>query len=89
MPRSFARRTSPEVPWYHRNQHKRWTAREMDALRRLAGEHTSARVIGLRLGRSAESVLRMASRQGIALGAMRRSLHAQLIALEPQPVRNA
>jgi hypothetical protein len=52
---------------YKRNSGNPWTPPERRELKRLAGENTPTRVIGLKLGRSEDAVRSQASRQGTSL----------------------
>ena len=50
-----------------RNTGKSWTQSEVTQLRRLARENTPTRVIGLKLGRTENSVRSKASSEGVSL----------------------
>ena len=50
------------------NTGKPWTDEEVDQLRELAQGNTPTRVIGLKLGRTEESIYSKASAEGISLG---------------------
>ena len=52
---------------YTRNSGKEWTFSEVKQIRRLAKQNTPTRVIGLKLGRTANSVYTKASLEGISL----------------------
>jgi len=52
---------------YNRNSGKEWKPTEIRKLRQLAAENTPTRVIGLKLGRTANSVYARASEEGISL----------------------
>lgn len=52
---------------YTRNTGKDWTARDVRQLRELAEENTPTRVIGLKLGRTENSIRTKASSEGISL----------------------
>ena len=52
---------------YTRNTGKDWTASDVRQLRELAKENTPTRVIGLKLGRTENSVRTKASSEGISL----------------------
>ena len=54
-------------PKYIRNAGKQWTLKEVQNLRRFAGENTPTRVIGLKLGRPEAGVRAKASEKGISL----------------------
>ncbi len=49
------------------NHHKAWDEKEKVELKKLADENTPTRVIGLKLGRSEDSVRSKASKEGISL----------------------
>ena len=51
-----------------RNSGKSWTSNEMRQLNQLARQNTPTRVIGLKLGRTADAVYKRASDHGISLG---------------------
>lgn len=55
------------MPKYTRNSGKKWTSSDKRKLRRLAGENTPTRVIGLKLGRTENAVRSKASELGISL----------------------
>lgn len=50
-----------------RNTGKQWTSQEVKTLKGLAQANTPTRVIGLKLGRSADAVYSKASEKGITL----------------------
>jgi hypothetical protein len=50
-----------------RNTGTRWTQAQVATLRQLARENTPTRVIGLKLGRTADAVQNKASEKGISL----------------------
>ena len=50
-----------------RNTGTRWTASQVRELRKLAGQNTPTRVIGLKLGRTEAAVYGRASAQNISL----------------------
>ncbi|KAA9006748.1 hypothetical protein [Histidinibacterium aquaticum] len=49
------------------NDGKPWSAEDINELKHLASENTPTRVIGLKLGRSEESIYDKASEQNISL----------------------
>ena len=53
---------------YNRNSGKEWKAAEVSKLRSLAKENTPTRVIGLKLGRTEDSIYTKASEKKITLG---------------------
>ena len=55
------------MPKYTRNTGKNWTEREVSQLRTLAKENTPTRVIGLKLGRTVNSVRSKAVDKRISL----------------------
>lgn len=55
------------MPKSTRNSGKPWTPAERQQVRRLAGENTPTRVIGLKIGRTPEAITSQASRQGTSL----------------------
>jgi hypothetical protein len=55
------------MPKYTRNTGKEWTDGDVRQLRELARENTPTRVIGLKLGRTANSVRSKASNEGVSL----------------------
>ena len=55
------------MPKYTRNTGKEWTARDEKQLRELARQNTPTRVIGLKLGRTENSVRSKASSKRISL----------------------
>ena len=55
------------MPKYTRNTGKEWTKADVSQLRELARENTPTRVIGLKLGRTENSVRSKAGDQGISL----------------------
>lgn len=52
---------------YNRNSGKSWTKSDITQLRSLAKENTPTRVIGLKLGRTEDSVRTKASQTGVSL----------------------
>ena len=50
-----------------RNSGKRWTVGANTSLRKFAGGNTPTRVIGLKLGRTANAIASQASKLGISL----------------------
>lgn len=52
---------------YNRNSGKNWTNAEVSQLKQLAKENTPTRVIGLKLGRTENSVRTKASENNISL----------------------
>jgi hypothetical protein len=52
---------------YNRNTGKKWTSSEVSNLRHLAKENTPTRVIGLKLGRTEDSIRSKASEKNISL----------------------
>lgn len=52
---------------YTRNSGKSWTSKDVSNLRQLAKENTPTRVIGLKLGRTENSVRTKASENNISL----------------------
>jgi hypothetical protein len=50
-----------------KNGGKRWTPEEVQKLEKLADENTPTRVIGLKLGRSEDSIQSKASNENISL----------------------
>lgn len=52
---------------YNRNSGKNWTESDISQLRSLAKENTPTRVIGLKLGRTEDSVRTKASQTGVSL----------------------
>jgi hypothetical protein len=57
------------MPKYTRNTGKEWTGKDVRELRELAKENTPTRVIGLKLGRTVDSVRSKASSKSISLKA--------------------
>lgn len=55
------------MPKYTRNTGKEWTKTDVRQLRELARENTPTRVIGLKLGRTENSVRTKASDEGVSL----------------------
>jgi hypothetical protein len=55
------------MPKYTRNTGKEWTGSDKRQLKQLAKENTPTRVIGLKLGRTENSVRTKASDEGISL----------------------
>ena len=49
------------------NHGKPWTDQQVRDLKKLAGENTPTRVLGLKLGRTEESVRSEASKEGVSL----------------------
>uniref|UniRef100_A0A832CWG4 Uncharacterized protein n=1 Tax=Ignavibacterium album TaxID=591197 RepID=A0A832CWG4_9BACT len=52
---------------YNRNSGKKWTSSEVSKLRQLAKDNTPTRVIGLKLGRTEDSIRSKASEKNISL----------------------
>jgi len=52
---------------YNRNSGKQWTSKEVSQIRSLADKNTPTRVIGLKIGRTADAVYTKASQEGISL----------------------
>lgn len=52
---------------YNRNNGKNWTSNDISQLKSLAKQNTPTRVIGLKLGRTPNSVYTKASQQSISL----------------------
>lgn len=52
---------------YNRNSGKKWSSSEVSNLRHLAKENTPTRVIGLKLGRTEDSIRSKASEKNISL----------------------
>lgn len=52
---------------YLRNSGKQWTPQEIKQLKTLAKDNTPTRVIGLKLGRSADAVQKKASENKVSL----------------------
>lgn len=50
-----------------KNQGKKWTAQDIKQLKKLADQNTPTRVIGLKLGRTEDSIRRIASDNDISL----------------------
>jgi hypothetical protein len=50
-----------------RNSGKAWTPNDIKTLKRLAGENTPTRVIGLKLGRTEGAIYSEASKENISL----------------------
>jgi hypothetical protein len=55
------------MPKYTRNTGKEWTQKDVKQLRELVKENTPTRVIGLKLGRTVNSVRSKASSKNISL----------------------
>lgn len=55
------------MPKYTRNTGKGWTPQQKSQLNTLAQQNTPTRVIGLKLGRTADAVRTMASQLGVSL----------------------
>ena len=55
------------MPKYIRNTGKPWTSSDVAALKTLARANTPTRVIGLKLGRTADAVRTKASNEGVSL----------------------
>ena len=51
----------------NRNSGKSWSAQDKRDLKRLAGDNTPTRVIGLKLGRTEDAVRSQASKQDVSL----------------------
>ena len=49
------------------NHGKPWTGQQVRDLKKLAGENTPTRVMGLKLGRTEESIRSEASKEGVSL----------------------
>jgi len=49
------------------NRNKQWTPTQVRELKQLAGQNTPTRVIGLKLGRTADAVQSKASEMGVSL----------------------
>lgn len=62
-----------ERPYYLRNAGAPWSATDLERLRTLAEGNTPTRVIGFKLGRSANAVQHKASELGITLKPVNRS----------------
>ena len=56
-----------KMPKYTRNKGKRWDKASKQALKKLAQDNTPTRVIGLKLGRTENSIYNMASELDISL----------------------
>lgn len=56
-----------KLPKYIRNTGKSWSAREISQLRELARHNTPTRVIGLKLGRTEDSVRTKAAERRVSL----------------------
>jgi hypothetical protein len=52
---------------YNRNSGKQWTRGDVAQLKQLAAENTPTRVIGLKLGRTADAVYAKASEESVSL----------------------
>ncbi|MFZ1424788.1 MAG: hypothetical protein WAS55_13275 [Saprospiraceae bacterium] len=52
---------------YNRNSGKEWTSSEVKQLKSLVKENTPTRVIGLKLGRTPDSIYTKASQENISL----------------------
>ena len=52
---------------YDRNSGKGWTQKDVSQLKSLAKQNTPTRVIGLKLGRTPDSVSSKASQEGVSL----------------------
>ena len=50
-----------------RNKGKRWTAKDVQNLKKLAKENTPTRIIGLELGRTEDAIYSKASEEGVSL----------------------
>jgi hypothetical protein len=57
----------PKLPNYIRNKGKAWTEVQVKQLKEMAKEDTPTPVIGLKLGRTVNSVYTKASQEGISL----------------------
>ncbi len=55
------------MPKYTRNTGKPWTPADVRQLKELADGNTPTRVIGLKLGRTADAVSTRASQEGVSL----------------------
>lgn len=62
---------------YNRNSGKPWKSAEVSKLRELAKGNTPTRVIGLKLGRTPNSVSNKASQEGISLKPSNRSPYSK------------
>jgi hypothetical protein len=58
---------------YNRNSGKPWTQTEITNLKKLAQKNTPTRVIGVKLGRTPESIYSKASQNNISLSPNNRS----------------
>ena len=61
------RRASGKTRMYDRNTEKPWSAADTKMFRQLLNENTPTRVIGLKLGRTADSVYDKARSMGVSL----------------------
>lgn len=61
------------MPKYTRNTGKEWKKKDETDLKKLAQQNTPTRVIGLKLGRTENSVRSKASSKGISLKPVNRS----------------
>lgn len=55
------------MPKKPQNSGRRWSAGDRSQLRKLASQNTPTRIIGLKMGRSADAVQSQASKQGTSL----------------------
>jgi hypothetical protein len=60
---------------YNRNSGKPWKSGEVSQLGKLAKQNTPTRVIGLKLGRTANSIYTKASEENISLAPTNQSLY--------------
>lgn len=56
-----------KLPYYHRNSGKPWTDKDVEQLEKLADQDTPTPVIGLKMGRTVNSIYARASQEGISL----------------------
>lgn len=63
---------------YNRNSGKQWTNQDVANLKTLARQNTPTRVIGLKLGRTPDSISSKASQEGISLNPPNRSPYNRL-----------
>ncbi|NDV02739.1 hypothetical protein [Pseudoroseicyclus tamaricis] len=63
------------TPKTERNSGDDWTDEDVAELKKLAEENTPTRVIGLKLGRTEDSVYNKASEEGISLKPVNQSPH--------------
>ena len=55
------------MPKYTRNSGKDWSPSDVSSLKKLANDNTPTRVIGLKLGRTEDSVRTKAAEKGVSL----------------------